>query len=169
MDALDELYLENHRKIFIDDSLMKTVLNDNENCEEWKDKEVKECLFELGKEKEVQQGIFDELELNKANTPQKIEMKSLPTHLKYVFLEENGEKPIIISIHLSKEEEQKVIKVLKVNKEAIGWTFADLKGITPSYCMHKIHMEQDFKLVAQPPRRLNPSMKEVVRNEVQSF
>jgi len=62
----------------------------------------------------------------------------LPDHLKYVFLEENGEKLVIINNHLSKEEEQKVIKVLKANKEAIGWTFADLKGINPSYCMHKI-------------------------------
>ena len=121
MDALNELYLENHREIFIDDSLMKAVLNDNENCEDWKDKEVNECLLELGKEKEVQQEIFGELELNKANTPQKIELKQLPTHLKYVFLEENGEKPVIINNHLSKEEEQKVIKVLKANKEAIGW------------------------------------------------
>jgi len=69
MDALNDLYLENHREIFIDDSLMKVVLNDNENCEDWEDKEVKECLLELGKAKEVQQGIFDELELNKANTP----------------------------------------------------------------------------------------------------
>jgi len=30
-------------------------------------------------------------------------------------------------------------------------------------------MEQDFKPVAQPPRRLNPSMKEVVRKEVQKL
>jgi len=124
MDALDELYLENQREIFIDDSLMKAVLNDNENCEDWEDKEVKECLLELGKAKQVQQGIFGELELNQANTPQKIELKQLLAHLKYVFLEENGEKPVIISNHLYKEEEQKVIKVLKANKEAIGWTFA---------------------------------------------
>ena len=169
MDALNELYLENHREIFIDDSLMKAVLNDNENCEDCGEKEVKECLLELGKTKEVQQRIFDELELNKANTPQKIELKQLPTHLKYVFLEENGEKPVIISNHLSKEEQQKLIKVLMANKEVIGWTFADLKGISPAYCMHKIHMEQDFKPVAQPPRRLNPSMKEVVRKEVQKL
>ena len=124
MDALDELYLENQREIFIDDSLMKAVLNDNENCKDWKDKEVKECLLELGKAKEVQQGILGELELNQANTPQKIELKQLPAHLKYVFLEENAENPVIISNHLSNEEEQKVIKVLKANKEAIGWTFA---------------------------------------------
>jgi len=30
-------------------------------------------------------------------------------------------------------------------------------------------MEQDFKPVAQPPRRLNPSMKEVVKKEVQKL
>jgi hypothetical protein len=32
--------------------------------------------------------------------------------------------------------------------------------------MHKILMEEDFKPVAQPQRRLNPTMKEVVRKEV---
>jgi len=61
--------------------------------------------------------------------------------MKYVFLAESGEKPIIISNLLSTEEEHHVIEVLRVNKEAIGWTFTDLKGINSSYCMHKIHME----------------------------
>jgi len=63
-------------------------------------------------------------------------------------------------------EEEKLIKVLKHNKEAIGWNLSDLKGISPSYCMHKILMEDNFKPVAQPQRRLNPTMKEVVRKEV---
>ena len=62
-----------------------------------------------------------------------------------------------------------MIEVLKVNERAVRWTSTDLKGISPSYCMRKIHMEQDFKLVAQPPRRLNPTMKEVVRKEVQKL
>ena len=61
------------------------------------------------------------------------------------------------------------MKVLKSNKGAIGWTLSDLKGINPSYCMHKIHMEQDFKPVAQPQRCLNPIMKEVVKKEVQKL
>jgi len=43
----------------------------------------------------------------------------------------------------------------------------DLKGISPSYCMHHIYMEKDYQLVAQPQRRLNPTMKEVVKKEVQ--
>ena len=35
--------------------------------------------------------------------------------------------------------------------------------------MHKIHMEQDFKPIAQPQRRLNPTMKEVVKKKVQKL
>jgi len=96
-------------------------------------------------------------------------LKQLPAHLKYVFLTENGEKPVIISNSLTAEEEEEVVKVLKSNKGAIGWTLSDLKDISPSYCMHKIHMEQDFKPVAQPQRHLNPTMKEVVKKEVQKL
>jgi len=126
-------------------------------------------LIIWGRQEKYIKGYFDELELNKVNTPKKIDLKQLPSHLKYVFLEENGNKPAIIRNRLSEKEDQKVIEVLKENKEAIGWTFADLKGINPSYCMHKIHMQQDFKPVAQSPRCLNPYMKEVVRKEVQKL
>jgi len=35
--------------------------------------------------------------------------------------------------------------------------------------MHRIHMEADFKPVAQPQKRLNPRMKEVVKKEVQKL
>jgi len=68
-----------------------------DDLEFWEDKEVKECLQDFLREaKEVHQEVFDELELNKVNTSRKIELTQLLSHLKYVFLEENGEKPIII-------------------------------------------------------------------------
>ena len=86
-----------------------------------------------------------------------------------MFLAENGEQPVIMTSSLTTEEEEKVVEVLKANREAIGWTLSNLKGISPSYCMHKIHMEQDFRPVAQPQRRLNPTMKEVVKKEVQKL
>jgi len=35
--------------------------------------------------------------------------------------------------------------------------------------MHKIHMEKDYKPIAQPQRRLNPTLKEVVKKEVQKL
>ncbi|GAB2266098.1 hypothetical protein Dimus_037865 [Dionaea muscipula] len=41
----------------------------------------------------------------------------------------------------------------------------DIQGISPSICMHKILMEDEYKTVAQPQRRLNPMMQEVVKKE----
>ena len=96
-------------------------------------------------------------------------MKALPPHLKYSFLEGDAKKPVILSSSLTIEEERRLIEVLKLNQGAIRWQLSDLKGISPAYCMHHIHMEADFKPVAQPQRRLNPAMKEVVKKEVQKL
>ena len=51
---------------------------------------------------------------------------------------------------LSKFEEEQLIEILKANKGAIGWSISDLKGISPTYCMHKIFMEYDYRPSAQP-------------------
>lgn len=56
--------------------------------------------------------------------------------------------------------------MLREHMSAIGWSIIDLKGISPSVCMHKILMEDNYKVIVQPQRRLNPVMKEVVRKEV---
>ncbi|KAI5391416.1 hypothetical protein KIW84_076284 [Lathyrus oleraceus] len=129
---------------------------------------LEECLKELDSLEDLQPWEVEEENLKKEVIDQKapIELKELPSTLKYVFLDETEAKPVIISNLLTKEEEARLIIVLKTNQEAMGWTLSDLKGISPSYCMHKILMEEDFKPVAQPQRRLNPTMKEVVRKEV---
>ena len=56
--------------------------------------------------------------------------------------------------------------ILKIHKEAIGWTIADLKGISPSICMHHIYIEYNAKPTREMQRWLNPNMQEVVRKEV---
>ncbi|KAH0764587.1 hypothetical protein KY285_000458 [Solanum tuberosum] len=58
------------------------------------------------------------------------------------------------------------LRIPKRRKKAIGWQMADIHGINPALCMHKIYMEDDHKPSAQHQRRLNHLMKEVVRNEV---
>jgi hypothetical protein len=55
---------------------------------------------------------------------------------------------------------------LREHREAIGWTIEDIKGISPSLVMHKIHLEDNSKPSREPQRRLNPVMQEVVRVEV---
>ena len=95
-----------------------------------------------------------------------MELKILPTHLKYVFLEENETKLVVISSESTVEEENKLVEVLKRHREAIGWHISNLNGIILAYCMYKIIMEEDYRPVRQPQRRLNPSMKEEVQKEV---
>ena len=93
-------------------------------------------------------------------------MKELPSHLKYEFLEPEKRKKIIISAALTEVEEQKLLAILRIYKEAIAWSIEDLKGISPSICMHKILLEDNEKTSIEHQRRLNPVMKEVVRKEV---
>jgi hypothetical protein len=59
-----------------------------------------------------------------------------------------------------------LLDVLREHKEAIGWTIEDIKGISASVVMHKIHLEEGTKPSREQQRRLNPSMQEVVRGEV---
>jgi hypothetical protein len=95
-----------------------------------------------------------------------VNLKQLPINLKYVFSDTEKKCPTIINASLKSIQEAKLIQVLKKYKGAIGWEIEDLKGISPTVCMHKILMEDDHKSVVQPQRRLNPAMKEVVRKEV---
>ncbi|XP_031253479.1 uncharacterized protein LOC116111443 [Pistacia vera] len=58
------------------------------------------------------------------------------------------------------------MQVLKEHKTAIGWTITDIKGISPSTCMHRILLEEGAKPFRQLQRRLNPPMMDVVKNEI---
>ncbi|CAN6720979.1 unnamed protein product [Malus baccata var. baccata] len=95
-----------------------------------------------------------------------LELKPLPSHLKYVFLGEDETLPVIISSSLTALEESKLVRVLKEYKTAIGWTLADIKGISPTTCMHRILLEEGSKTSREAQRRLNPPMMEVVKKEI---
>nr|XP_009604610.1 uncharacterized protein LOC104099344 [Nicotiana tomentosiformis] len=87
----------------------------------------------------------------------KIERKTLPSHLKYIFLEPELFR-VIISSSLTAEQEIKLIRVLREYKRGLGWTIADIKGISPAIYMHRFLMEDNYKPIVQPQRRLNPIM-----------
>jgi hypothetical protein len=95
-----------------------------------------------------------------------LELKQLPKHLTYAYLGENKTLPMIVAANLSSGEEEKLLRILREHKIAIGWTIADIKGISPAKCMHQIHLEDEAKPTRDAQRRLNPHMKEVVKAEV---
>ncbi|XP_073121291.1 uncharacterized protein [Henckelia pumila] len=91
--------------------------------------------------------------------PPTLELKPLPSHLKYLYLLKNDKLLIICSSSLTGCEEEKLLRVIREHI-SIGWSLADLKGISPTMCMHKILMEAEHKTSTQPQRRLNPTMQE---------
>ncbi|KAM2645570.1 hypothetical protein EV1_019107 [Malus domestica] len=98
--------------------------------------------------------------------PPTLELKPLPSHLRYVFLGEDETLPVIISSSLTAQEDSKLVRVLKEYKTAIGWTLADIKGISPTTCKHRILLEEGSKTSREAQRRLNPPMMEVVKKEI---
>ncbi|GJR88121.1 reverse transcriptase domain-containing protein [Tanacetum coccineum] len=111
---------------------------------------------------------FEKLKMIKSfiDDPPELELKDLPSHLKYAFLEGTDKLPVIISKELKDEEKATLLKVLKSHKRAIAWKISDIKGIDPSFCTHKILMEDDFKPAVQHQRRVNLKIHEVIKKEV---
>nr|GEW11077.1 reverse transcriptase domain-containing protein [Tanacetum cinerariifolium] len=69
--------------------------------------------------------------------PPELELKELPSHLEYAFLEGTNKLPVIISKELKDEEKSSLLKVLKSHKRAIAWKISDVKG-TFQRCMMAI-------------------------------
>ena len=108
----------------------------------------------------------EEKEFHQETSVEGLVLKELPSHLKYAYLELPRSKPVIISARLCYAEEQKLLEILKKYQESTAWSIDELKGISPSICMHKILLEEKAKPSVEHQKRLNPVMKEVVRKEV---
>ena len=63
--------------------------------------------------------------------PPKLEFKPLAATLKYAFLGDFKILLVIISSHLDKVLEGKLLDVFSKCKEAIGWTIAGIKELVP--------------------------------------
>ena len=95
-----------------------------------------------------------------------LELKTLPSTLKYAYLDEEKAKPVIISSKLDIKQEEQLLEVLRQNEDAIGWTLTDLKGLDPSLCTHRIFLEDESRSVTQAERRLNPKVWGAVKQEI---
>ncbi|GKA01558.1 reverse transcriptase domain-containing protein [Tanacetum coccineum] len=103
------------------------------------------------------------------NEPSEVELKDLPPHLEYTFLEGDNKLSVIIAKDLSVEEKAALINVLKSHKRAIAWKLSDIKGIKLEFCTHKILMEEDYKPAVEHQRRVNPKIHDVIKKEVEKL
>ncbi|GJZ30347.1 reverse transcriptase domain-containing protein [Tanacetum coccineum] len=123
-------------------------------------------LPEIRKELKICEAKITKSSIDK---PPEVELKDLPPHLEYAFLEDNNKLPVIIAKDLSVDEKTALIKVLKSRKRAIAWKLSDIKGINPEFCSHKILMEEDYEPAVQHQRRVNPKIHDVIKKEVEKL
>jgi hypothetical protein len=117
---------------------------------------------------EEEEELVEPVELDPLEVPPQpsIDLKPLPLGLKYVFLNNNLETPIIISDKLSQEETYRLVTVLERHRLAIGYSIHDLIGISPVLCTHRIPTDLDISPTREPQQRLNNAMREIVKKEV---
>nr|GEY05301.1 reverse transcriptase domain-containing protein [Tanacetum cinerariifolium] len=81
--------------------------------------------------------------------PPEVELKDLPPHLEYAFLEGDDKFPVIIAKDLSVEEKAALIKVLKSHKQDIAWKLSDIKVpyglLTMQTTMRRISLSKECR------------------------
>ncbi|GJS37105.1 hypothetical protein Tco_0535487 [Tanacetum coccineum] len=87
--------------------------------------------YSLGIQKDLKVVEPKESSLEPKDEIPEVELKELPPHLEYAFLEKSNKLPVIISKDLSQEEKTSLINVLKNRKQAIAWKLSDIRGIDP--------------------------------------
>jgi len=98
-------------------------------------------------------------------TPQ-VELNPLPSHLRYTFLGLNKSFSYIVNASLNGTQIAKLLSALRKHRGVIGYSIDHIKGISPSFCMHQILLNDEHHPSRQPQRRLNLNMQEVVKKEV---
>nr|GEV75982.1 reverse transcriptase domain-containing protein [Tanacetum cinerariifolium] len=97
--------------------------------------------------------------------PPELELKDLPSHLEYAFLEGTNKLPVIIAKDLKDDEKERLIKVLKSHKHAIAWKLSDIKD-SPwvlgklNEATQKVHFSLPF---------MDQMLERLARNEYYSF
>ncbi|GJZ57157.1 reverse transcriptase domain-containing protein [Tanacetum coccineum] len=95
--------------------------------------------------------------------PLELELKDLPSHLEYAFLEENDKLPVIIAKGLKNDEKDALLKVLKSHKGAIGGKITTFKGIDPRFCTKNLDGRCLYKSYGTKSNdSLNPKIHEMI-------
>jgi hypothetical protein len=78
-------------------------------------------------------------------------------------------KPLYINSSLEPEQKTQVIEMLQRQFDAFAWDYVDMKGIHPDTCTHHIYTNDQIRPVRQPQRRMNPALKDIVKEELQKL
>jgi len=71
-----------------------------------------------------------------------------------------------INKNLEKLQQEELTNILQKHSAAFAWEYTDMKGIDPKTCIHHIYIEESSRPIRQPQRRMNPNIREIVKEEL---
>ncbi|XP_050896361.1 uncharacterized protein LOC127103118 [Lathyrus oleraceus] len=155
IDIIDERIRELDQEDLVETIKLPTtpIMEDDEFKDPYIDDSLHECLA---------------LTPNHMPCPKKptIELKELPKNLRYEFLDEELNRPVIVSAALNGDETNQLLDVLRKYPTTLGYNISDLKGISLFVCMPRIMLEEDSKSSREYQRRINTILSDVVKREV---
>ena len=84
-------------------------------------------------------------------------------------IEINPNKFLHINPDLDEQQKADLIKILQQQEKNFSYNYQDIKGIQPETCSHHIYTRADIKLVRQPQRQMNPTLRYIVKEELQKL
>ncbi|XP_021748570.1 uncharacterized protein LOC110714371 [Chenopodium quinoa] len=131
VDVLDELQNEKLPLNQNDDALEQVLLGKEDDDGNWESREYVR-LFEEAKADLNMNPIRETLSvmsIGESSKPPEVELKPLPSNLKYAYLGPNNSYPVIVNAELKDTELEQLLNVLKTYKSVIGYTIDDIKGL----------------------------------------
>jgi hypothetical protein len=74
-----------------------------------------------------------------------------------------------INSGLDAHQQKQLVSILKEKLGAFTREYTDMKGIHPNTCIHHIYTEGEVTPVRQHQRRMNPTLKYIVKEEIQNL
>ena len=78
-------------------------------------------------------------------------------------------RSLFINANLSHDQQNQLVNLIKAQSRAFAWIYTDMKGIHPDTCIHHIYTQENIRPVRQPQRRMNPALKDIVKDELQKL
>jgi hypothetical protein len=74
-----------------------------------------------------------------------------------------------INSRLNTDQQKQLVDILKEQIRAFSREYTDMKGIHLDTCIHHIYTRGKVTPVRQPQRRMNPALKDIVKEEIQKL
>jgi hypothetical protein len=74
-----------------------------------------------------------------------------------------------INSKLDQNQWEQLIHVLQEQSGAFAWDYKDMRGIHPDTCIHHIYTQENAKPIRQPQCCMNPTLKDIVKEELQKL